>query len=188
MIYLQLFWEFFQIGLFAVGGAMATIPFLQRLSASTGWFPLSLITDMVAVSEATPGPIGINMATYVGCAVAGLPGALAATLGEILPSMIIVVLVSVSLARFRGSKVLDHAFYGLRPAVTGLIAAACLSVASQISMFRVSLYRQTGVLLDLFDFKKLIYLVIVFLAIRKLKLHPILCIAVSAVIGVLLAF
>ncbi len=187
MIYLQLFWEFLKIGLFAVGGGMATLPFLQRLSASSGWFPPSLITDMVAISESTPGPIGINMATYVGCSVAGLPGGIAATMGEVLPSIVIVVLVSMSLERFRGNRLVDSAFYGLRPAVTGLIAAAGVSVA-QVAMFRVDLFQQTGALLDLFDFKKLIYFVLIFFAIKKFKKHPIVYIAFSAAVGILLAF
>ena len=94
MIYLKLFWEFLQIGLFAVGGGMATLPFLQRLSASTGWFSQALITDMIAISESTPGPIGINMATYVGFSVAGVLGGIVATMGEIIPSIIIVCIVS----------------------------------------------------------------------------------------------
>ena len=126
MIYLQLFWEFFKIGLFAVGGGMATLPFLQELAEKTGWYPQSLITDMTAISESTPGPIGINMATYVGCNVAGIFGGVVATLGEIIPSVIIVVIVSKYLEKFRGSKLVNDAFYGLRPAVTGLIAAAVL--------------------------------------------------------------
>lgn len=187
MIYLQLFWEFLKIGLFAVGGGMATLPFLQDLAVSTGWYPLSLITDMVAISESTPGPIGINMATYVGCTVAGPLGGIVATMGEILPSIVIVCIVSKSLEKFRGSKTVDAAFYGLRPAVTGLIAAAGISVA-QVAMFHMDVYRQTGVLLDLFDFKKLIYFVLAFLAIRKFKKHPIVYIAISAVFGILLAF
>lgn len=187
MIYLQLFWEFLKIGLFAVGGGMATLPFLQDLAVSTGWYPLSLITDMVAISESTPGPIGINMATYVGCTVAGPLGGLVATLGEILPSIVIVCIVSKSLEKFRGSKLVDSVFYGLRPAVTGLIAAAGISVA-QVAMFQTELYKQTGELLDFFNFKKLIYFVVAFIAIRKFKLHPIAYIAVSAVFGILLAF
>ena len=110
MIYLQLFWEFLKIGLFAVGGGMATLPFLQDLAESTGWYSQSLITDMIAISESTPGPIGINMATYVGCNVAGFFGGVVATMGEILPSIVIVVLISKSLDRFRGSKLVDSAF------------------------------------------------------------------------------
>ena len=187
MIYLQLFWEFLKIGLFAVGGGMATLPFLQDLAESTGWFPQSLITDMIAISESTPGPIGINMATYVGCNIAGFFGGVVATMGEILPSIVIVVLVSKSLERFRGSKTVDAAFYGLRPAVTGLIAAAGISVV-QVSMFHFDLYEQTGVLLDAFDFKKLIFFAVAFAAIKKFKLHPIVYIACAAVIGIVLAF
>ena len=187
MIYLQLFWEFLKIGLFAVGGGMATLPFLQRLSESSGWFPQSLITDMIAISESTPGPIGINMATYVGCNVAGVLGGITATLGTILPSIVIVTTVSRYLEKFRGSKIVDSAFYGLRPAVTGLIAAAGISV-DQVSMFHMDIYQETGMILDIFDFKKLAFFVIAFAAIKKLKLHPIVYIACAAVIGVLLKF
>lgn len=187
MIYPQLFWEFFKIGLFAVGGGMATLPFLQRLAESSGWFSQSLITDMIAISESTPGPIGINMATYVGCNVAGVLGGITATLGTILPSIIIVTTVSRYLEKFRGSKLVDAAFYGLRPAVTGLIAAAGIGVA-QVSMFHADFYQETGVLLDLFNFKKLVLFVIAFAAIKKFKLHPIVYIACSAVVGILLRF
>ena len=187
MTCLLLFYEFFKTGLFAVGGGMATLPFLQDLAESTGWYSQSLITDMIAISESTPGPIGINMATYVGCNVAGFFGGVVATMGEILPSIVIVVLISKSLDRFRGSKLVDSAFYGLRPAVTGLIAAAGISVV-QVSMFHMDLYKQTGALLDLFDFKKLIFFVLAFAAIKKFKLHPIVYIACAAVIGIVLAF
>lgn len=187
MIYLQLFWEFLKIGLFAVGGGMATLPFLQDLAESTGWYSQALITDMIAISESTPGPIGINMATYVGYNVAGFLGGIVATMGEILPSIIIVVLVSKSLERFRGSKLMNDAFYGLRPAVTGLIAAAGISVV-KVSMFHFDLYQQTGAILSLFDFKKLIYFALVFVAIKKFKKHPIVYIAASAVVGLVLAF
>jgi len=187
MIYLQLFWEFLQIGIFAVGGGMATIPFLQHLSESTGWFPQSLITDMIAISESTPGPIGINMATYVGCAIAGLPGGLIATLGEVLPSVVIVSVVSTYLAKFRENKLVNYAFYGLRPAVTGLIAAAGVGVA-KVAMFQVELFRQTGSLLDLIDLKKLVFFVLTFAAIKKFKLHPIVYIACAAVVGIVLSF
>ena len=128
MIELRLFWEFFQIGLFAVGGGMATLPFLRALAEKTGWFTTALITDMIAISEATPGPIGINMATYVGYQVAGVLGGIMATLGTILPAMIIVTIVSRYLEKFRGNPMVDRAFYGLRPAVTGLIAAAGFDV------------------------------------------------------------
>lgn len=187
MIYLQLFWEFLKIGLFAVGGGMATLPFLQRLSETTGWFPQSLITDMIAISESTPGPIGINMATYVGYNIAGVPGGIVATMGEVLPAIVIVVFVSKSLERFRGNKLVDAAFYGLRPAVTGLIAAAGIGVM-QVTMLHMDLFRQTGNILDLFDFVKILYFILIFIAIKKFKKHPIFYIAVSAVVGILLSF
>ena len=187
MMYLQLFWEFLKIGLFAVGGGMATLPFLQDLAESTGWYSQALITDMIAISESTPGPIGINMATYVGYNVAGFLGGVVATMGEILPSIIIVVLVSKSLERFRGSKLVNDAFYGLRPAVTGLIAAAGISVV-QVAMFHFDLYRQTGVLMDAFDLKKIVFFVVAFAAIKKFKLHPVVYIACAAVVGILLSF
>ena len=187
MIYLQLFWEFLKIGLFAVGGGMATLPFLQDLAAKTGWYSQSLITDMIAISESTPGPIGINMATYVGCNVAGFLGGVVATMGEILPAIVIVVTVSRYLEKFRGSKLVDAAFYGLRPAVTGLIAAAGISVV-QVAMFHFDLYRQTGVLMDAFDLKKIVFFVVAFAAIKKFKLHPVVYIACAAVVGILLSF
>ena len=187
MIYLQLFWEFLKIGLVAVGGGMATLPFLQDLAEKTGWYSQSLITDMIAISESTPGPIGINMATYVGCNVAGFLGGVVATMGEILPAIVIVVTVSRYLEKFRGSKLVDAAFYGLRPAVTGLIAAAGISVV-QVAMFHFDLYRQTGVLMDAFDLKKIVFFVVAFAAIKKFKLHPVVYIACAAVVGILLSF
>lgn len=187
MIYLRLFWEFFKIGLFAVGGGMATLPFLQQLSEKTGWYSQALITDMIAISESTPGPIGINMATYVGCNVAGIFGGIVATLGEVLPSVVIVILVSKSLERFKQNKLVGDAFYGLRPAVTGLIAAAGIGVLS-VSVLQMDLYRQTGNLMDMIDAIKFVYFILVFLAIKKLKKHPTFYIAISAVIGIILAF
>ena len=187
MIYLQLFWEFLKIGLFAVGGGMATLPFLQELGERTGWFSQDLITDMIAISESTPGPIGINMATYVGCNIAGFAGGLVATMGEVIPALIIVVLISKSLEKFRSATVVDDAFYGLRPAVTGLIAAAGIGVM-QVAMFRMELYRQTGVFLDLLDWKKLLLFAASFIGVKKLKWHPVAFIAISAVIGVVFSF
>lgn len=187
MIYLQLFWEFAKIGLFAVGGGMATLPFLERLSEKTGWFDASLISDMVAISESTPGPIGINMATYVGCDVAGILGGIAATMGVVTPALIVVILVSKYLEKFRGNAVVDNAFYGLRPAVTALIAAAGIGVA-EVAILNAELYAQTGLLTDLCDIRKIVYFVAVFFAIRKIDLHPIVFIGISAAVGLVLGF
>lgn len=129
MILIQLFYEFFKAGLFAVGGGLATLPFLQDISAKTGWFTLDQLADMIAISECTPGPIGVNMATYVGFSTAGIPGALAATLGLIAPSIIVILIIAGFLKRFQDNRYVQAAFYGLRPASTGLIGAACISVA-----------------------------------------------------------
>ena len=128
MILLRLFWEFFQVGLFSIGGGMAAIPFLYDLSDRTGWFTYTQLADMIAVSESTPGPIGVNMATYVGFRMSGIPGAVISTLGFVAPSILIIILVSVFLHRFRGNRTVENAFYGLRPASSGLIASAALSV------------------------------------------------------------
>ena len=103
-IYLQLYWEFFKTGLFAIGGGMATLPFLKDIGASTGWYTYSDLMNMLAVSESTPGPIGINMATYVGYLVGGLPGAVIATLGEVTPSIIVILLIAVLLKNFQDNQ------------------------------------------------------------------------------------
>ena len=134
MIFLQLFFEFARVGLFAVGGGLATIPFLQDMGARTGWFTNADLTTMIAVSESTPGPMGVNMATYVGFqtgSLAGGPlggaaGAVLATLGLITPSIIIIIVIAGFLQKFRQSKTVDAVFQGLRPASTALIAAAGL--------------------------------------------------------------
>lgn len=187
MILAQLFFEFFKIGLFAIGGGMATLPFLYHLSEATGWFPVSLISDMVAISESTPGPIGINMATYVGYSVGGLPGGVIASVGVTVPSVIIVILVSKSLQRFNSNPLVKDAFYGLRPAVTALIAAAGVSVMEQ-SFLKLSAFLSSMNPMVLFDWKKLAYFVVVYIAIVKLNKHPIAYIAISAVVGILLMF
>lgn len=131
-VYLRLFWEFFKTGLFAIGGGMATLPFLKDIGANTGWYSYTDLMNMLAVSESTPGPIGINMATYVGFTVGGLPGAVVATIGEVTPSIIVILIVAAMLKKFRDSKYVNNAFYGLRPASTGLIGAACVAVILEV--------------------------------------------------------
>ncbi len=128
MIYLQLFFEFFKTGLFAIGGGLATLPFLQEMAQKTGWFTLAELTDMIAVSESTPGPIGVNMATYAGFTTAGIPGSVIATLGLITPSVIIILIVAGFLKRFKDSPAVTAAFGGLRPASTALITAVLISL------------------------------------------------------------
>lgn len=191
MIELLMFWEFLKIGLFSVGGGMATLPFLYDLSDSTGWFTHAQLADMLAVSESTPGPVGINMATYVGYTVGGFGGALLATLGVILPGTVIVLIIAGMLDKFRGNKYVDAAFYGLRPASTGLIAAAGVSVVS-IALLNTSLYAATGNLLDLISVKAVILAAVLWVLTNLVKptkkLHPVVFIAASAVVGIVFSF
>lgn len=191
MLYLQLFIEFFLTGLFAVGGGMATIPFLEDISTRTGWFTHAQLADMVAVSESTPGPIGVNMATYVGYLTGGIPGSIIATLGLVLPSVIIILIVAAFLKAFRNSKYVDRVFYGIRPASTALIAAAGVSVL-MLCIVDVSAFKISGNIFDLVDPKAIILFVVIWVftnLIKKTKkLHPLVFIAVSALAGLIFKF
>ena len=129
MIYLRLFFEFCKVGLFSVGGGLATIPFLTDMGARTGWFTPSQLADMIAISESTPGPLGVNMATYAGFTTAGIPGGIVATLGLVFPSIIIILIIAGFLQKFRDSATVDAVFYGLRAASVALITCALLQVA-----------------------------------------------------------
>lgn len=183
MLAIRLFYEFFKTGLFAVGGGLATLPFLYEISAKTGWFTTADIANMIAVSESTPGPMGVNMATYVGYSTLGIPGAVISTLGLIAPSVIIIILVAGIMKKFRESELVQKVFYGFRPASTALIAAAGLGVA-KISLLNIDVYEKSGDLWQLFNYPRLILAVIIFIAIRKTRLHPIVFIFAAAVAGV----
>lgn len=193
MILLRLFFEFAKTGLFAVGGGLATIPFLQDLGARTGWFSAADLSTMIAVSESTPGAMGVNMATYVGFTIArlhgipGIIGAIVATLGLTFPSIVVIVIIAGFLEKFRQSKTVDAVFYGLRPASTALIASAGLTVAMTV------LVTVGGAAEHAFSvhWPAVILALVVFIAMRCTplkKLHPILFIAFSAVVGVVLQF
>ena len=191
MILLRLFWEFFKTGLFAVGGGMATLPFLYDMSARTGWFTEARLADMIAVSESTPGPIGVNMATYVGFETAGVPGAVVATLGLICPSVIIILMIARVLRQFRASKTVDAVFYGLRPCSIALIAAAGLLVA-RITFLNPSALADGVNFSELVRWKEIILAAVLLVMTRAVKplkkLHPVVFIAFSAAVGILLAF
>lgn len=194
MILLQLFWEFFKTGLFAVGGGMATLPFLYDMSTRTGWFTQAKLADMIAVSESTPGPIGVNMATYVGFETAGIPGAVIATLGLICPSIIIVLLIARVLKQFRSNKTVDAAFYGLRPCSIALIAAAGLLVAriTFLNPEALQMEDKLAAIIGLFNWKAVVLAAVLLVATRGVKplkkMHPIVFIAVSAAVGILFSF
>jgi len=199
VIFLKLYWEFFKTGLFAVGGGMATLPFLQAIGESTGWYTYGDLMNMLAVSESTPGPIGINMATYVGFEVAGVPGAVVATVGEVTPSIIVILIVAMILHSFRNNKYVDHAFYGLRPASTGLIGAACVAVilevltSIQLAAPESGLVKRavlgSGGLLNLQGLLLAAVLLVLTNWVPRVKtLHPIVFIGLSAAVGVVFRF
>ncbi len=196
-LYLRLYWEFFKTGLFAIGGGMATLPFLKDIGATTGWFSQTDLMNMLAVSESTPGPVGINMATYVGYTVGGVPGAIVATIGEVTPSIIVILIVAAMLAKFRDSQYVANAFYGLRPASTGLIGAACAGVMLQVIAGITSASQEDSILMKFswdgaISWRGIILALVLLVFTRYIKktkdLHPIVFIGVSAVIGVVFHF
>ena len=194
MLYLRLFYEFFKTGLFAVGGGMATIPFLYNMADATGWFTRNDVANMIAVGESTPGPIGVNMATYVGYVtggnIGGLPfailGAVVATVGLVTPSIIVILIIASFLKSFRENRLVENAFYGLRPASTGLIAAAGISVVMANLFYLENL--EMGFGLSLFNWKGWLLAIVLWVLTNKVKqtkgLHPILFILASAVVGI----
>lgn len=186
MIYLQLFYEFFKTGLFAIGGGLATLPFLSDMAERTGWFTQSQLADMLAVSESTPGPVGVNMATYVGFETAGVLGAIVATLGLVFPSIVIILVIAGFLKAFRNNKFVDAAFYGLRPASTAMVASACIGVVL------LSLVDTSASGLAFFRWKEIALAAVILVLTRWVpatkKLHPIVFIGAAALVGVLLKF
>ena len=192
MIYLQLFWEFFKTGLFAVGGGMATIPFLYDLSDKTGWFTHNDLANMIAVGESTPGPIGVNMATYVGFLtgmresgiLTAILGAVTATLGLITPSVIVILIIAAILKSFRDNKYVNSAFYGLRPASTGLITAAGITVIMSTLVVIGGVTEHTFAL----NWKGLILAAVLWVLTNVVKQtkkwHPIVFIGISALAGI----
>ena len=184
MIYLRLFFEFFKAGLFAVGGGLATIPFLTEIGQKTGWYTMAELSNMIAVSESTPGPMGINMATYVGYTVAGPLGALVATLSEVMPSVIIILLISKFIYKFKENEYVKGTLKYIRACSLGLIAYAFLSVFNNSVL---SINNFDGSFLSLFDIKTcFIFLLVLGLALKFKKCHPIVWIGISAVLGVVL--
>lgn len=186
MIFLRLFFEFFKVGLFSVGGGLATIPFLTDLGLRTGWFTSGQLADMIAIAESTPGPMGVNMATYVGFTSAGVLGGVVATLGLVCPCIIIILIIARFLQRFRQSKVVDAVFYGLRAASVALITAAMLQVAQialttlawEVKVPEVGIFYWPAILLA-----ALIFVLIKFTPLKKL--HPICFIGFAAVVGII---
>ena len=192
MVLLRLFFEFCRVGLFSVGGGLATIPFLTDLGQRTGWFTSGDLANMIAISESTPGPMGVNMATYVGFHTAGVVGGIIATLGLIFPSVVIILVIAGFLQKFRQSKGVDAVFYGLRAASVALITAALLQVAKIALMFHevyvdTSVPGQGVVGYELFYWPAIILAVVIFVLVKYSplkKLHPICFIGLAALAGI----
>lgn len=178
MIYLLLFIEFFKIGLFSIGGGLATLPFLYELAEKYDWITTADISTMIAISESTPGPMGVNMATYVGYNTTGVLGGVIATFGLVTPSIIIITLVASVLQKFKDSKMVQGMFKWIRPASTALIAAAFITIAKN------TLFPTWALELDYLI--KTAIAVTLFMLIMKFKKHPILYIIAAAIIGIAL--
>lgn len=195
MTFLLLFFEFFKAGLFAIGGGLATLPFLYDIAEKYTWFNEAMLSDMIAISESTPGPIGVNMATYAGYNAGfelagfggGILGAATATIGLITPSIIVILIVAHFLKRFKDSKIVKDVFYTLRPAVTGLIACACFTTMNSSLFFTDAL--KNFDLLHFFNLPAIALFAVLMVGILKFKkLHPIVFILVAAVVGIVLKF
>lgn len=177
-MYLIMFLEFFKIGLFSVGGGLATLPFLFELTEKYTWFTAEELTNMIAVSESSPGPIGVNMATYVGFTSGGIWGAVLTSIALVMPSVIVILIISKILNKFRDNIWVERVFLGLRPAVVGILAVSVLLVYSQ--NFLTGLSGITNFL----DYKKIIVYALLVFGIFKFKKHPIFYIGFGALAGV----
>ncbi len=191
MILLQLFLEYFKVGLFSVGGGLATLPFLYDLSDKTGWFTYGDLANMIAVAESTPGPIGVNVATYVGFEVASIPGGIIATLGLVTPSFLVILAIAYFLTNFRENPIVDAAFYGLRAASAAMVCASGLTVAAGSLMY-LGAWEGFASIPAIFNWKGWILAAVVYVLTNKVDktkgLHPIWFILASAVVGAVFGF
>ena len=178
MIYLQLFLTFLKVGAFAFGGGYAMIPLIQSEMTAKGWIDQQSLMDFIAVSESTPGPFAINIATYIGAETGGFFGSVCATLGVVLPSFVIILIVARFYMAFRKSRLVEGAMTGLRPAVLGLIASAAISMASTVFFPAGFAFAITpGMIVSLVIFAAMLVLVLK-------KIHPIIVILISAAVGI----
>lgn len=184
MIFIELFLTFFKIGLFTFGGGYAMLPLIQEEVLAHEWMELSSLVNFIAVSESTPGPFAINIATYVGSQMGGILGAACATLGVVLPSFSIILIVAKIYDAFKKSSAVKGVMSGLKPAVVGLIGAAALSIA-------ISVLFPSGLQFDVFKTVSFYVSIIIFIisAIMAFKkVHPILVICFSAAIGIITGY
>ena len=186
MIYLELFWTFLTIGAFTFGGGYAMLPLIQQ-QVGARWSHIisdKAMVNFIAVSESTPGPFAVNMATYVGAQVGGVFGSVCATLGVVLPSFVIILIVARCYDKFRESRIVKGCMTGLKPAVVGLIANAVLGVLMTVFFpagFALSVFSQVQ-----FYVYAAIFAVMLVLAFKKV--HPILIISMSALLGIAIGY
>lgn len=184
MIYLDLFWTFFKIGAFTFGGGYAMLPLIQAEVEAHGWMSISELINFVAVSESTPGPFAVNVSTYVGAETGGIFGAFCATLGVVLPSFLIILIVAKCFAKFKSSKAVQGCMSGLKPAVIGLIGSAVISVGQTV-FFPEGFSMPSGIDFS-FISSAVIFILMLVLALKKK--HPILIIVLSAALGIASGF
>jgi chromate transporter len=183
--FLLLCWEFFKAGLFAVGGGLATLPFIHEMARTYDWFTEADVANMIAVSESTPGPMGVNMATFAGYKTYGIPGAVAATFSLVLPSYIVIVIIAKFLDKFSENPHVIDAFYGLRPAVGGLVLAAWLSIF-QIAVLTLPRFQETGAWTDFANpAAAAIFVLLLTASYRFKRVPPVTFIAAGALLGIL---
>lgn len=188
MTLLRLYLEFVKVGLFSVGGGLATLPFLYDMADRTGWFSHADVANMIAIAESTPGPIGVNMATYAGYTTAGIPGSVITTLGLMTPAVIIIIIIARILNHFLGNKYVEYTFRGLRPASIALISAAGVSVA-KTALIDLTAWQAGEGITAVIIWPAVILAVLIFLGQKYLpKIHPVLWIALSAAAGILFHF
>ncbi len=183
---LLLMLEFFKTGLFAVGGGLATIPFLQEMSANYGWFSLEELSTMIAVSESTPGAMGINMSTYVGFSQFGVGGSILSTLSLVAPSIIVICIIARYYEKFKALTVVQHIFAGLKPAVVAFVASATISlmITTLVDTDAWAEKAYSSVL----NYRCLVFLFVLLLIRKKFsKAHPLWFIAGAAVVGMVLS-
>lgn len=186
MIYITLALEFFKIGLFSIGGGLATVPFIRELGATYGWFTNEELIQMIAVSESTPGPIGINMATYVGYKTAGYLGAIITTLFEVMPALIIIMIISTIFQKYKDNKYVVKAFKYIRPCTFALMLTAFIGIFCN-SVILINKINETGNIMDAFNIKSLIVFTVIYIFNKNTKYHPLVYIGISALLGVLLS-
>ena len=184
----ELFYTFFYIGIVTFGGGYAMLPLIQSTVLSKNWMPHEQLVDFVAISESTPGPFAINIATYIGIERGGVPGAVCATLGVVMPSFLIILLVARVYEKFNSNKIVKGVMTGLKPAVIGLIASAVLSIGKTVLIPDIESVKAIG---EIFTVELLCSVIIfgigLFLILKK-KAHPILVVALSAILGILAGY